>query len=240
MYNISQAPTRLRPLFLLFVLILAAPSRAQYSGGSGSGVASDSYSAPAAMPLTLLDFSAQAAENKIVLQWTTAYESGTDYFLVERTVDGRSFATVGRVAAAGTSLQGGRLNYELLDLTSFTGVAHYRLKSVDLDGTHTYSDLVEVKRRAEDSTPRFVIHPNPSTGHTIGVDVQDLNGSEPVNVEILDAAGRRMFTRRVHVGSGEYFQLQLGERLPAGTYFLRMSQASFGSHTRRLLVSPFG
>lgn len=230
----------LRPYAFLFILLISAPSRAQYVGGSGSGASSGDYSSSAAMPLTLLQFIAEAEADRVTLRWSTANEVGTDYFIVERTSDGRSYTTVGQVDAAGMSSWGASLDYRLYDPAPLPGSSLYRLKSVDLDGSFTYSELVEIERDAEMLPLAFSIHPNPSTGSTIGIGLTELSDGEPIRVEVLDAAGRRLVTRSLQGSPGEYLQLQLRDRLPAGTYFLRLSQPSSGAHTSRLVVTPFG
>ncbi|WP_168797522.1 T9SS type A sorting domain-containing protein [Neolewinella litorea] len=226
----------LRSFFLLVALCIATPSWAQFVGGFGSGATATGFGGQAQLPLTLLNFDAELKNDQVALQWSTIHEIGTSHFVVERTADGNTFSPVGRVSAAGMSPQGLTRSYHLTDAAPLMGSSLYRLKSVDLDGSFTYSELVEVNREENDQALAFAIRPNPSTGSTIGVGLEALSAEETLFVEVLDLAGRQLVSRRMQGNPGDYLQLELKDRLPAGTYFLRLSQASTGSHTSRLIV----
>ncbi|THH40672.1 T9SS type A sorting domain-containing protein [Neolewinella litorea] len=230
----------MRFLYLSLLVLLAAstPARAQFVGGFGSGATASGYEGQAQLPLTLLHFKAETHGDGVELAWSTIDESGASHFLVERTADGRTFSPVGRAAAAGNAKRATVLHYQLIDPAPLSGSALYRLKAIDLDGSFTYSDLVEVNRGDDHEPLAFAIHPNPSTGGTVGVEVQALNAAEPLLVEVLDATGRRLATRNYRVIPGDYLQVQLADRLPAGTYLLRLSQPGSGSRTSRLIVGP--
>ncbi|NJB84473.1 hypothetical protein GGR26_000218 [Lewinella marina] len=221
---------------LLSLLILSVPAQAQFVGGFGSGATASGSEGQAQLPLTLLSFDATPQGETVELQWSTIDESGTSHFLVERTADGKSFSPVGRVSAAGTSASATELSYQLVDAAPLRGSAFYRLKSVDLDGSFTYSELVEVNRGEDQEPLAFAIHPNPSTGSTVGVEVQSLDATQPLLLEVLDAAGRTLATRNLRGTAGDYLQVPLADQLPAGTYLLRLSQPTTGSQTSRLIV----
>jgi hypothetical protein len=110
------------------------------------------------LPVTLEDFTAQAEEPAAVrLRWATAAELNNAGFVVERSLDGRTFAALGSVAGAGTSTQ--RHAYAWLDgqLPSGAPVLYYRLRQADLNGDETYSPV-----RSVVFAPRaagFVVYP---------------------------------------------------------------------------------
>ncbi|NJB84475.1 hypothetical protein GGR26_000220 [Lewinella marina] len=226
----------LRPLLLLLALFTVTPVWAQFVGGFGSGATASDYGGQAQLPLTLLSFTATPADAEVVLEWSTIHEVGTSHFLVERTTNGSHFTPVGRVSAAGMSPLGLTRSYQLTDAAPLAGSSLYRLKSVDLDGSFTYSDLVEVNRATEDLPLAFSVRPNPTTGDAIGVAVEAIAPNEPFLVEVIAPSGRRLMARQLTGFAGDYLQLPLAQRLPAGTYFLRLSQASTGSQTSRLIV----
>ena len=90
------------------------------------------------LPVDLMHFDAVLVEDHHVnINWTTASEINTNHYEVERSFDGKNFATLYRVAAAGKTRV----------LTSYTSkdvnplpINYYRLKMVDHDGTYTYSN----------------------------------------------------------------------------------------------------
>ncbi|MEL6134686.1 MAG: T9SS type A sorting domain-containing protein, partial [Bacteroidota bacterium] len=98
---------------------------------------------PTTFPVELLDFTAyQTGEATVQLDWATAQEENSAVFQIERSVDGAVFTNIGEVAAAGNSQV--TLDYTFLDFPVPTATLLYRLRQVDIDGSFTYSDKVEV------------------------------------------------------------------------------------------------
>lgn len=98
------------------------------------------------LPLDLLDFwgnrDFDGQFNRLF--WTTASEVNTYEFVIERSLENASdFEPIGQVEAAGNSSE--KLYYTFDDTDSRdAGVYYYRLKSVDLDGSFTYSKIVTI------------------------------------------------------------------------------------------------
>lgn len=108
------------------------------------------------MPVRLLSFdAAKVGEELARLSWETAQEQQTDYFNVERSGDGKSFASIGQVKANGKAG-----SYQLYDHQPLRGTNYYRLKYPDLNGTSTYSAIRTVIFSNVRST--YTISPNPA------------------------------------------------------------------------------
>ncbi len=89
------------------------------------------------LPVKLLQFSARKTDNKQVkLNWSTAQETNSERFEIERSTDGINYGTIATVAAGGNTSK--VINYETLDEQPLR-VNYYRLKQVDFDGTLSYS-----------------------------------------------------------------------------------------------------
>ena len=113
----------------------------------------------AALPVTLVNFTATRKDTKVLVNWTTATEQHNDYFIVERSGDGRNFVPIAKVKAKGNSNR--LVNYELTDSLPLAGTNYYRLKQVDVDGKFTYSPIAVVKMNGQDAT--IYLYPNPVT-----------------------------------------------------------------------------
>ncbi len=93
------------------------------------------------------------------LNWTTITETTTDYFEIEKSTDGTVFHFIGRVKAAGNSLD--KLSYSFGDRNEVNGKKYYRLKTMDLDGSRSYSHSISI----EGATAFDVqVYPNPNEG----------------------------------------------------------------------------
>jgi hypothetical protein len=158
------------------------------------------------LPITLAAFTATRTPQAVRCDWKTASELNNDYFAVERSADGREFTSIGTVAGRGTTAQA--TTYSYLDQQPLPGLAYYRLRQTDLDGTYQYSPIVAVAGCATcaDVPQTLALAPNPGTGvfrvldangqsvsvtgtvhNTLGKVVQQLNGQGTVNLQAQPA-----------------------------------------------------
>lgn len=137
---------------------------------------------PTPLPVRLVAFSARAAgDGAVALAWQTANETTSAHFDVERSADGRHFAAVAQVAAAGTSPTAH--HYAYLDRGAPARLLYYRLRQVDQDGTAVYSPTC-IALVGEDAP--LSLAPNPARGGAT-----QLQGVAPgAQVWVLDARGQ--------------------------------------------------
>ncbi len=161
------------------------------------------------LPVELSAFTAAVTGYEAVrLAWHTASEKNSDRFEVERSQDGQTFAAIGKVAAAGTSLL--PHTYELLDgkLPPATTL-YYRLRQVDADGTASYSPVRAV-RLNDKLIAGLTLAPNPAhvttlTGAPAGAPVQVYNTlGRLVHTTTTDAAGTAALVFPAGLASGVY------------------------------------
>jgi uncharacterized repeat protein (TIGR01451 family) len=143
-------------------------------------------------PVEWLMFEAVLERQDGMIRWATAVEQGTDFYMVQRSYDGRLFGNRGRVEAAGTS-QSVR-SYQFIDKevvgAGFANV-YYRLKQVDLDGAFSYSDVVELQV-PEAPAMEAKVYPNPATDMVI-IELRHHTG-EYIHFDLFDARGAKVFS----------------------------------------------
>jgi uncharacterized repeat protein (TIGR01451 family) len=147
---------------------------------------------PTALPITLVSFTVEKNGNKALLKWQTSGEVNSDHFAVERSTDGRSFAAIGTVAAAGFSAQ--VRNYNFTDVAPQSPINFYRLVQVDADGTKKYSDIRKLIFNADSKA--FIILVNPAKGGMLQVQF-----NQPGTALIYNAAGQLMIGQQVLTGT---------------------------------------
>lgn len=192
--------------------------------------------AAAPLPVTLVSFRALLQDgNRALLRWATASELHSAYFAVERSLDGRTFSEVGRVAAAGTSLLAH--SYELRDPLPLTGLTYYRLRQVDVDKSVTYSPVVTLAPRTQPAVA-ISVYPNPRRGTAAtSVSVQGLL-NQSVTMQVRDMLGRTISSQQVTPAtSQDTLPLPLPADLAAGVYSVSV-QAGKQMWTTRLTVAP--
>ncbi|NVO31294.1 cadherin-like domain-containing protein [Hymenobacter lapidiphilus] len=181
------------------------------------------------LPVTLVAFEAQAVRDTDArLTWRTATELNNSHFEVERSFDGRSFASVARVAGQGNSSS--TTSYTRTDAgvaAKATGLVYYRLRQVDLDGTSSYSDVKTVRFSRIAS---ISLAPNPTTA-TTELDLRQLpEGS--YQVQVLDAVGRVVLATTARGGSQPTLDLRTA---PSGTYIVLVRGEGGRQFSKRLV-----
>jgi hypothetical protein len=115
------------------------------------------YPAPAILPLKLLNFSANKEASAIKISWKVGENETGDFFVVEKSTDGKNFTAISTVAANGFK---GISEYTATDKASHA-TTYYRLKMVNKDNSVTYSKVVIVK--GEDEAINVHVLNNPAS-----------------------------------------------------------------------------
>ena len=158
------------------------------------------------LPIVLVRFAATYEQQSVRVDWETATEFDTDYFIVQRRALTGEFTEIARIQATGYSNQ--LLQYSYLDREPLPQ-AYYRLVDVDFDGTTTYSPVLYVSGEQAE-WPQ--LYPNPvDDGLTI---TYSDRMSGPLIVTIYGVAGKLLHTEPLTV-SGQTIHLA---QLPAGLY----------------------
>lgn len=171
------------------------------------------------LPVELLTFSAQEVGETVRLDWSTATETGSSHFVVERSAKADQYEEVGSLPAAGFSQS--TTQYGLIDQQPFGGSSYYRLKQVDLNGQHEYFGPIVVNRNG---TSGVWLH-HDGVG---GVTVHGLQDGD--RMVCHDAIGRHVV---LNVGPDGSFEAAL---LGTGMYMLKVMRSNGGEEVLRFVV----
>lgn len=110
--------------------------------GNDHGLSVDDFNISAVvLPVSFADVKAYPTSDGIDILFSTAEEINNDYFIVERSADGISFDALTEMASKGDSER--YIQYEYKDVKPLPGINYYRIKQVDYDGKHSYSQVVK-------------------------------------------------------------------------------------------------
>ena len=182
------------------------------------------------LPVELVAFTARAVGNRdAALAWTTASEKNSGHFDVERSLDGAAFVKIGQVQGQGSKASA--TDYALTDANAAAkatgGVAYYRLRQVDTDGTASYSPVQSV--RFTPAAAKATLFPNPATtasGTTL--DLSTLPAG-PYQVTLVDMAGRTVAAYQLAGGLAHPLDLQY---LASGAYVVLVRGTDTQQHLR--------
>ena len=165
------------------------------------------------LPVELTSFSAQRQADKTVLvKWATASEKNSAHFEVQRSLNGREFATTVTLAAQGSSTR--PTAYSILDKSAPVALLYYRLRQVDLDGTSALSPVVAVFGAGQEAA-KVQLYPN--SAHRRISFIAD--AATPYR--ILNQLGQPLLHGTTEVGTAS---IDL-EALPTGLYFMELQTA---------------
>lgn len=88
----------------------------------------------------VIDFSLEQQQNGIAIHWTLDNETQINYFVVERSVDGKNFKTVAYILGADPSQKDCACFRYVDKITKNSKEAYYRLKYITDNGGIQYSD----------------------------------------------------------------------------------------------------
>ena len=137
---------------------------------------------------------------------------------VERSADGRSFSSIGTVAArnAGAATQA----YRFDDTRALSGWNYYRIKSVDNDGRIRYTSIVKVMLGKAASS--ITVNPNPVEGERMNLQLLNQPAGR-YTLRLLTMDGRSVLTRTIeHAGGNATQQITLPRLMANGQYSLEV------------------
>jgi len=183
-------------------------------GGTCTGPAS--FCGSGTLPVTLTEFSASQNSQGIMLSWTTTFEKDFDYFLVERANQDLEFLPITKVEGKGNLNKVTVYNY--LDRFPAHGKNYYRLKSVDLDGSFEYSNVVIAEW--DGKSGGVIIYPNPITNHAFTLALNDAV-SVPTSLILCDTRGYVVYEALLDASTT---LINLPETLSNGVYVAKIGQ----------------
>ena len=171
------------------------------------------------LPVVLSSFEGQLQEEAILLSWRTETEVNNDFFSLERSFDGETFREIAKISA--NKLAAAPNDYSYLDVSPFDGKNYYRLKQIDFDEKFSYSNIIVLDVRKEQTVAQIV--PNPVQNKELGLWYQTLDAGK-LQIEIIDVTGKIVASYNLTTEKGpNQFTINTAQ-LNAGVYFLRVQQ----------------
>lgn len=155
------------------------------------------------LPLELIDFHLNQDKDVTNLFWQTASEKNTNYFEIEKSLDGLNFEKIGSKKAQGNSYE--NTNYTFINYQAVDEIAYYRLKMVDVDEQYSYSKIIstnsfvhELPKVYSDANQLIIDNAKESMMYLF-----DLSGKEILSTEITEL--RQTIPFNQNITSGVFF-----------------------------------
>ena len=157
------------------------------------------------LPIKLTSFTAvKEGDRNALLDWRSSSESNSDYYGIERSIDGINWEPIAQVTAAGNSSDERIYSYldRALPLSrALNQIFYYRLRLVDFDGKFEYSDVRSVIFDKVETHGDIALFPNPAS-HLAQLDVSGLDVSDgDIHLRVTDMSGKVVLTKDI-LGTG--------------------------------------
>ncbi len=126
---------------------------AALNGGPTTGTVKAYITVGSTLPVSLRRFYGSQRSNGTNLFWEAGEQQNIDRYIVEKSIDGIRFNSIGTVAL------GNHSRYQFRDTFSLTGTCFYRLKMMDRAEGFNYSTIL--KFTGKSGSPVISIYPNP-------------------------------------------------------------------------------
>ena len=171
------------------------------------------------LPVELISFSGSCEGNEVSINWETASEFNSDYFILSRSNDGIQWFDITQIEAAGFSNE--ISNYEFIDFSHNVN-SYYRLTQVDVDGqTEVFEDKI-IQTSCDVSTEELLYtYPNPSFDGIFNL-VYYTEREEHIDLQIMNTQGKQIAIASVTSvpGTNTWY---LKEELASGVYYIVLS-----------------
>jgi len=159
-----------------------------------------SSGSPLPVELSFFQVNWLEAGQKAALYWETAAEINNSHFEIERSVDGIHYKVIRQIGGNGTTNSAQQYSFTDHNVPTTQGYVYYRLKQVDFNGQHEYSD-VRTLQASQNAVTTLNVYPNPAVNqlyidfsvpvesvtiyNTLGEPVPVAYQANSLNIEVL-------------------------------------------------------
>lgn len=196
-----------------YVMDLAvAPGNKLRAATHGKGIFESPFFDLSVLPVTVVSFTGRVQGSNNLLQWTVRDEQALSHYVVERSTNNGRFEPLSTIAAKNSTSE---TSYAYTDVRP-TQSYFYRLKSVNDNGSYTYSEVIRLSR---DGVEELRVLGNPFRNE---IQVQlSVAGNGKLQLNLYDMKGALIKREEVMVnGAPVNHTMRDLSRYPSGVYQL--------------------
>jgi uncharacterized repeat protein (TIGR01451 family) len=172
----------------------------------------------AVLPVTFVAVKATQKGTNISVEWKVENEKNIQHYEVEKSLDGSRFTQSATIVA---SNNGARI-YNWVDESVVPGYNYYRIRSVDLNGRFTLSQIVKVLITKSHSA--IAIHPNRITNGIVNLQLTN-QPAGIYTVRLLNPIGQIITSKEMNLAAGSSTQqINWDYKLAHGVYQLQITK----------------
>ena len=180
-----------------------------------------------ALPIELVEVRIDRHEKTNLLGWQTGFELNASHFEIERSRENSPFEQIGIVPTRGIDSEDGSW-YQFPDPVERQGHYFYRLKAVDLDGSYSYSIILDIQ---VGQIEQMLLTPNPATS-TVEITLPSIRAAGELIV--TDLSGKLLHRQKVETSELDQIELDVSTFL-RGLVMIRFS-TSHHDYSKKLIL----
>lgn len=185
------------------------------------------------VPVEMISFTADCINGEAVLRWSTSTETNNYGFELQRKTESSSWSRISFIPGHGTTTTPSF--YSFNDNSTGRGKYLYRLKQSDLDGSFSYSNVIDVDINKPSDFSLKQNYPNPFNPVT-RIDFSIPQNSF-VNLSVYNVLGEKVFTLINEIKSEGHHSVDFNaSELTSGIYVYRLQAGSSVSVKKMTLI----
>jgi hypothetical protein len=170
------------------------------------------------LPIKLIYFQGNRDSEKVRLQWNVAQNESSDRFEIERSYDGKNFATTGVMLSTNKA---GSETYSFSEMSNDREKIFYRLKMIDKNQKVEYSRVLAFQPKST-MEKNLTVVTNPVTDR-LTMSFQS-STDQTVEIRVYDILGKIRMTQPTNLYQGSnVFNVSLSSSLRAGLYIVELA-----------------
>jgi hypothetical protein len=164
-----------------------------------------------------LSFTAKFDNPKVQLNWSTVEEQNGGGYVIERSVNGQTFDSIGFVPV----VKSNTFRYTFTDHKPIMSRNTYRLRQLSMNGkiTYSYTQTVLVNRA-------FTAHIYPNPVNESSVLTINSSKNDKVGLQLFDSAGKLVWTQQMDLPAGINQMHLPAHDLSSGIYVMVISTST--------------
>ncbi len=189
------------------------------------------YFATGTLAVILKSFIASKKNTSVLLKFETASETDLYKFVIEKSIDGINFYSIGTLNAKGNASMGSSYIFE--DITPISPITFYRLKMVDNFLKTTYSWIVFINNSTL-NVPQVSISPNP-VNKILFLSFKHFDNFKIYKCKIVDTNGKIVWLADINTTLRDTYSVNT-TNFASGSYFITVfNNAVF--YNKKIIIS---
>jgi hypothetical protein len=181
------------------------------------------------LPVEILNYAGLCENKNVTLKWTSAHETNSAFYTIEKSADGINYTQLTNVTSAGNSNQ--NITYTYIDVSPGENTTnYYRLSETDKNGNKKMFQAIPVTSCNASSTENGTIY---SYGNEVNINLFSLS-NQNITVIAYDVTGRLIYQNQLFASQGNN-SLKLTTDLSQGVYLFELKTEKL-SIIKRILI----